>query len=43
MKRFALLSLLALAACKQETTVTTGTVPMDSREPIAIRDRKAHV
>jgi uncharacterized protein YgiM (DUF1202 family) len=35
MKRYAVLLLLALA-CKQET-VTTGTVPMDTREPIAVR------
>ena len=36
MKRIAL-AVLLLAACKQETVVTTGTVPMDTREPIAVR------
>jgi TonB family protein len=35
MKRCAVLLLLAIA-CKQQT-VTTGTVPMDSREPVAVR------
>ncbi|HYC58264.1 MAG TPA: SH3 domain-containing protein [Thermoanaerobaculia bacterium] len=31
------MALLLLAACKQERTVTTGTTPVDSREPIAVR------
>lgn len=36
MKRIAL-ALLLLAACKQERTITTGTTPVDAREPIAVR------
>lgn len=38
MKRIALaLLLLFPAACKQERTVTTGTTPVDAREPVAVR------
>jgi hypothetical protein len=37
MKSLAAAALLLFLACKQERTVTTGTVPMDTREPVAIR------
>jgi TonB family protein len=37
MKRIAFALVLLTAACKQPETVTTGTTPMDTREPIAVR------
>lgn len=37
MKSLAAAALLLLVACRQERTITTGTVPMDTREPVAVR------
>ena len=36
-KSLAAAALLLCLACKQERTITTGTVPMDTREPVAVR------